>query len=62
MGYTYLLLFQESVPKALKMDRTPINQRPMFISECDPDKQSRKVGLRFNKGEEKNKLFVKGDI
>jgi len=44
----------------MRFDRTPINQRPMFISECDPDKQSRKTGLRFNTGLEKNKLFVKG--
>ena len=51
---------QEDAKKALKKDRTPINDRPMFISECDPDRQTRKVGLRFSTGLEKNKLFVKG--
>ncbi|XKL64324.1 hypothetical protein PGB90_004410 [Kerria lacca] len=60
-GYGYLVFSsKKEARESLKLDRTPINQRPIFISECDPDKQSRKTGLRFNTGIEKNKLFVKG--
>jgi hypothetical protein len=48
------------VPEALKKDRELVNNRPMFVSKCEPDKQSRESGLRFPTKLEKNKLFVKG--
>lgn len=50
------------VTEALKKDRECVNNRPMFVSKCEPDKQSRASGLRFTTGLEKNKLFVKGKI
>jgi len=37
-----------------------IDGRPMFVSRCDPDKNSRPPGFKFKTGLEKNKLFVKG--
>lgn len=49
------------VAEALKKDRECVNNRPMFVSKCEPDKQSRASGLRFTTGLEKNKLFVKGE-
>ena len=48
------------VAEALKKDRESVNNRPMFVSKCQPDKQSRSSGLRFPTELEKNKLFVKG--
>jgi len=48
------------VVEALKKDRECVNNRPMFVSKCQPDKQSRSSGLRFPTELEKNKLFVKG--
>jgi len=48
------------VAEALKKDREPVNNRPMFVSKCQPDKQSRSSGLRFPTELEKNKLFIKG--
>lgn len=50
------------VAEALKKDRECVNNRPMFVSKCEPDKQSRSSGLRFTTELEKNKLFVKGKI
>lgn len=50
------------VAEALKKDREPVNNRPMFVSKCDPDKQTRATGLRFPTELEKNKLFVKGKL
>lgn len=46
--------------EALKKDRECVNNRPMFVSKCEPDKQTRASGLRFTTDLEKNKLFVKG--
>lgn len=48
------------VLEALKKDRELVNNRPMFVSKCETDKQSRASGLRFPTKLEKNKLFVKG--
>lgn len=50
------------VTEALKKDRELVNNRPMFVSKCDPDKQTRASGFRFPTKLEKNKLFVKGNI
>ena len=49
---------QAAVEEALKLDRTRINDRPMFISKCDPNKTSRK--FKYKTELEKNKLFIKG--
>lgn len=50
------------IAEALKKDRELVNNRPMFVSKCDPDKQTRTSGLRFTTKLEKNKLFVKGKM
>ncbi|KAE9524706.1 hypothetical protein AGLY_014756 [Aphis glycines] len=60
-GFGYVLFEKpEMVAEALKKDRECVNNRPMFVSKCEPDKQSRSSGLRFTTELEKNKLFVKG--
>lgn len=46
--------------EALKLDRTMIRGRPMFVSRCDPDKGTRNSGFKYRSTLEKNKLFVKG--
>lgn len=53
-------LSQEAVEEALKLDRTVIRGRPMFISRCDPNKSTRSSGFKYRSTIEKNKLFVKG--
>ncbi|KAL7304842.1 hypothetical protein TKK_0002651 [Trichogramma kaykai] len=60
-GFCYVQFENENqVEEALKLDRTPINNRPMFISRCDPDKTSRGPIFKYKTELEKNKLFVKG--
>ncbi|KAK7595131.1 hypothetical protein V9T40_001564 [Parthenolecanium corni] len=60
-GFGYVVFSTDAEAKAaLKLDRTRINERAMFISECNPNKLSRKTGLRFSTNMEKNKLFIKG--
>jgi len=48
------------VKKALEKDREPIDNRPVFVSKCDPDKTTRQKQFKYNTTLEKNKLFVKG--
>jgi len=45
---------------ALKRDRQQIDGRPMYVSRCDPDKETRSSGFRYPTKMEKNKLFVRG--
>lgn len=60
-GYCYVQLSSpEAVEQALKLDRTPIRGRPMFVSRCDPNKTTRATGFKYSSSLEKNKLFVKG--
>ncbi|XP_011641239.1 squamous cell carcinoma antigen recognized by T-cells 3-like [Pogonomyrmex barbatus] len=60
-GYCYVQLSNvEAVEEALKLDRTPIKGRPMFISRCDPNKSTRDSAFKYSCTLEKNKLFVKG--
>lgn len=60
-GYCYVQLSSpEAVDNALKLDRTPIRGRPMFVSRCDPNKTTRSSGFKYSGTLEKNKLFVKG--
>ena len=47
----------ESAASALKRDNELIRGRPMYISECDPEK---KKAFKYKLSLEKNKLFVKG--
>ena len=42
------------------MDNEKINNRPMFVSVCDPDKKSKGHQFQYSTTMEKNKLFVKG--
>jgi len=53
---------QIAVEKALKLDRTPIKERPMFVSRYDANKNTRNSGFKYSSTLEKNKLFVKGII
>lgn len=48
----------ESSAAALKRDNELIRGRPMYISECDPEKRKT---FKYNLNLEKNKLFVKGN-
>lgn len=50
----------EMASRGLKRDRQLIEGRPMYVSRCDPDKETRGVGFRFPTSVEKNKLFVRG--
>ncbi|KOC62368.1 Squamous cell carcinoma antigen recognized by T-cells 3 [Habropoda laboriosa] len=59
-GFCYVQLSNaEAVEKALKLDRTPIGRRPMFVSRCNPNR-TRGAGFKYSCTLEKNKLFVKG--
>lgn len=61
-GFCYVQLTStQAVDEALKLDRTPVNGRPMFVSRCDPDKTTRGPGFKYVCVLEKNKLFVKGN-
>lgn len=31
----------------------------MFVSKCDPDKETRSSGFKYSSGMEKNKLFIR---
>ena len=42
------------------MDNEKIDNRPMFVSVCDPDKKSKGHQFKYSTTMEKNKLFVKG--
>ncbi|XP_063980205.1 squamous cell carcinoma antigen recognized by T-cells 3-like [Diachasmimorpha longicaudata] len=60
-GFCYVTLSSSNaVEDALKLDRTPINGRPMFISRCDPNKTTRANAFKYASTLEANKLFVKG--
>ena len=51
---------QQNALDALKLDRVPINGRPMFISQCED--KSLKLGtnsaFKYANSLEKNKLFI----
>ncbi|XP_012282732.1 squamous cell carcinoma antigen recognized by T-cells 3 [Orussus abietinus] len=60
-GFCYVQLTSpEAVERALQLDRTNVNNRPMFVSRCDPNKSSRGSAFKYRSSLEKNKLFVKG--
>lgn len=59
-GYAYVEFKDElCVLEALKLDHTPVEGRPMYVSKCE-EKSSRKPQFKFATSMEKNKLFVKG--
>ena len=60
-GFAYVK-FQnaEAAKNAIGRDREPIKGRPMYISECKPDKSSRSNHFRYKNDLEEHKLFVKG--
>ncbi|XP_064460497.1 squamous cell carcinoma antigen recognized by T-cells 3-like [Ornithodoros turicata] len=54
-GFAYLVFSNRmEAEAALKLDRTPIEGRPVFVSKCNKKKE-----FTFQPGLEKNKLFVK---
>ncbi|XP_065333325.1 squamous cell carcinoma antigen recognized by T-cells 3 [Cloeon dipterum] len=60
-GFGYVELKSiDDANESLKKDRTPVANRPMFVSKCDPDKNTRTKQFHYSQGMEKNKLFVKG--
>lgn len=58
-GYVQFAL-EESVMVALARDRELLDGRPIFISNCKPNREERKAGFKYALGAESNKLFVKG--
>ncbi|XP_051160742.1 squamous cell carcinoma antigen recognized by T-cells 3-like [Leptopilina boulardi] len=60
-GFAYVQLSSsEAVDEALKLDRIKVKGRPMFISRCNPDKNSRAHAFKYKCSLEKNKLYIKG--
>lgn len=45
---------------AVKRDREPLKNRPMFISPSEPDAALKHPAFKFQTSLEKRKLFVKG--
>ncbi|KAK6189074.1 hypothetical protein SNE40_005118 [Patella caerulea] len=59
-GYAYVEFVDElCVPKALILDRHPINGRPMYVSKCEDRGGGEKADFRYATSVEKNKLFIK---
>jgi len=63
-GFAYVEFVDEfAVLEALKLDRKPIDGRPMFVSKCNTSQASGSSSsnkLKFSVGLERNKLFVSG--
>ncbi|XP_022340245.2 spliceosome associated factor 3, U4/U6 recycling protein-like isoform X1 [Crassostrea virginica] len=58
-GYAYVEFKDElGMLEALKLDRTPMQGRPVFVSKCE-DRSQKKAQFKFSTEMEKNKLFVK---
>lgn len=59
-GFGYLELNSPAeVEKALKLDRRPINNRPVYITKVLRDKNER-GSFKFADGKNKSRIFVKG--
>ncbi|KAJ3638700.1 hypothetical protein MTP99_002045 [Tenebrio molitor] len=58
-GYVQFSI-EEEVMTALARDRELLDGRPIFISNCKPDRTERKAGFKYSVQVEANKLFVKG--
>ncbi|CAG9534393.1 unnamed protein product [Cercopithifilaria johnstoni] len=58
-GFGYVDFATElEVQEALKMDRTKLDGRPMYVSEYKPRDKGKNVEFRYNTGLERNKVFV----
>lgn len=58
-GFGYLVFkTHDAAVKSLKLDRTLINGRPVFVSSYDPEGHAHKFTYSLN--QEKEKLFVRG--
>ncbi|CAF0786412.1 unnamed protein product [Didymodactylos carnosus] len=60
-GFGYVEFENEhSCRQALKLDRTLVNERPMFVSPCETDKDKSLASSKFKYSTslEKNKLFI----
>ncbi|KAL3285938.1 hypothetical protein HHI36_000456 [Cryptolaemus montrouzieri] len=58
-GYVQFKI-EEEVMTALARDREPLDGRPVFVSNCKPDKKERKTVFKYSSEPEENKLFVRG--
>lgn len=58
-GYIHFSMEEETMT-ALARDREPLDGRPVFISNCKPDKSERKKVFNYATVEETKKLFVRG--
>ena len=59
-GYGYVdFQTPEAAREALKMDRTTVNGRPVFISEYKPHEKGEHAEFKYSTDIEVNKLFVK---
>ncbi|KAK7934120.1 hypothetical protein WMY93_005016 [Mugilogobius chulae] len=61
-GYGYVQFESHiSVPEALKLDRTEVEGRPMFVSPCvDKSKNPDFKVFKYNTSMEKHKIFISG--
>lgn len=62
-GYAFVEFESQNEAKlALERDNELIGKRPMYVSECNPDKNKDGEGssFKYGTGLEKNKLFIKG--
>jgi squamous cell carcinoma antigen recognized by T-cells 3 len=58
-GYVEMKCVEDALD-ALSKDRQPVRDRPMFVSRCDSDKDTRRKQFQFSQGIENNKLFIRG--
>lgn len=60
-GYGYMEFTTEAgKAAALKLDRTKLSGRPVYVSVCETDPSLKKSQFKYSTNIEKNKLFVKG--
>lgn len=58
-GFGYIDFSTEpEIREALKMDRTVIDGRPMYVSEYKPHDKGKSAEFRYSTGLERNKVFV----
>ncbi|QQP35469.1 Uncharacterized protein FKW44_023703, partial [Caligus rogercresseyi] len=58
-GFAFVeFINSSSVSKALQRDNEILKGRPLYISECNPNKEGR--SFKYSTSLEKNKLFVRG--
>uniref|UniRef100_A0A1I7VQM3 RRM domain-containing protein n=1 Tax=Loa loa TaxID=7209 RepID=A0A1I7VQM3_LOALO len=58
-GFGYIdFLTEQEAREALKMDRTQIDGRPMYVSEYKPHDKGKNTEFRYSTSLERNKVFV----